>query len=120
MFLRNAFEIFPDEFSEIPENLKIYKISPRKISGKFTKLHRGVFSVNTMTQSEKLSFYYCKTQEKQGKLWRNFGEISEIPKIREKFSGEISPENSRKTRGVFSVNTMLQLENHYFYFYKRE
>ncbi len=54
-----------------------------------------------MKQGENLYFYYYKRSESQVKFQENFREISQIPKIREKFPRK-SPENSRKTPSVFS------------------
>jgi hypothetical protein len=64
---------------------------------------------------------FVKVRKPGENFGENFGKISEIPKIREKFPRKISrkfPENFRKTVMFFNTNTMLQSENLSFYFCK--
>ena len=99
----NFIQVYPkfsllSVFGKFLKFWKFLKSSPKnfpEIPGKYKDFYRA----NPLLQSTKLYFYYCENNENPGKFPRNFGEISEIPKIHEKFS----PKNSRKTGVFFTV-----------------
>ena len=76
----------------------------RKFPTKFSE-NLGVFQCKHKLTERKSIFVLIK---KQRQTRENFRKTSR------KFS------KFRKTRGVFNINTTLQRENHYFYFYKSE
>ena len=87
-FLKTFRELFTPIFRKLRKVI-------RKLLGEFPESN-VLFPVNATIQREKLVCLCYKSNEKQIKLWEGFGEISEIPKIHEKFPRKFSgkfPEN---------------------------
>ena len=95
----------------------------RKFPTKFSE-NLGVFQCKHKLTERKSIFVLIKKQRQTRENFRKTSrKFSKFRKFTKNFRGSFSrklPENSRKTRGVFNINTTLQRENHYFYFYKSE
>ena len=74
------------------------------VTEKLARLKCGCVAASCPTLSLSALIVTCK--ESRGKFQENFGEISEILKMRKKFPRKISgkfPENSRKIRVFFMI-----------------